>query len=143
MHAVLSAGGRLPGTKCRGIGSTHFHDLNAVHTMSSKINELADELTEDLYEKTRTQLRTFLDETNALLAAGDALNEDRTSTARERLAAFLASAERSVAPPEFQPPVSRAIVQAKGYVMDHPWTAVGIAAGAGLVVSMLLNRRQP
>jgi ElaB/YqjD/DUF883 family membrane-anchored ribosome-binding protein len=27
------------------------------------------------------------------------------------------------------------------YVHDHPWKAVGIAAGVGLILGMLINRR--
>lgn len=64
--------------------------------MSQKINDLADTLSDNLYEKTRAQLNAFLDETNALLAAGDALNEDRTGLAHERLAAFLKSSAAAV-----------------------------------------------
>ncbi|TDV67680.1 ElaB/YqjD/DUF883 family membrane-anchored ribosome-binding protein [Pseudomonas sp. LP_7_YM] len=118
------------------------------------IDNFAETLSDDLYEKTRKQLNTFIDETNALLAAGDALHEDRTSQARERLNRFLkgaslrAAASRGAefATSEFaveQPPLTRAIDGAKGYVRAYPWAAVGAAAGVGLIVSILLNRRQP
>lgn len=110
--------------------------------MSSTIDNVTEKLTEDLYQKTRAQLNAFLDETNALLAAGDALHEDRTNLAHERLTDFLKSADRAALPRHEQPPVTHAIEQAKVYVKANPWMAVGAAAGIGLVVSMLLNRRQ-
>lgn len=30
---------------------------------------------------------------------------------------------------------------ADGYVQDNPWTSVGVAAGIGLVIGMLIGRR--
>lgn len=117
--------------------------------MSKMIDNLTETLSEDLYEKTRAQLNTFINETNALLAAGDALHEDRTGQARDRLIAFLKEAatrgetvsERDFIPE--QPPVTRAISEAKLFVKANPWAAVAAAAGVGLVVSLLLNRREP
>ncbi|WP_062381333.1 DUF883 family protein [Pseudomonas abietaniphila] len=110
--------------------------------MSQKINDLADTLSDNLYEKTRAQLNAFLDETNALLAAGDALNEDRTGLAHERLAAFLKSSAAAVHA-EGEPPVTQVLNDAKRYVKANPWLAVGAAAGVGLLVSVLLNRKHP
>lgn len=111
--------------------------------MSQKINDLADTLSDDLYEKTRAQLNTFLDETNALLAAGDALHEDRTALAHERLAAFLKSSAAAVVHAEGEPPVTRVLNDARRYVTANPWMAVGAAAGVGLLVSLLLKRKHP
>ncbi|WP_296256070.1 MULTISPECIES: DUF883 family protein [unclassified Pseudomonas] len=115
--------------------------------MSKTIDNITETLTNDLYRKTRQQLNTFIDETNALLAAGDELHQDRTSQARERLTAFLKgavlrSAEAVVDASVEQPPLGRAIGDAKAYVKSHPWLAVGAAAGVGLIVSVWLNRRQ-
>ncbi|WP_296187248.1 glycine zipper domain-containing protein [Pseudomonas sp. UBA1879] len=116
--------------------------------MSKLTDTLTETLSEDLYAKTRAQLNTFINETNALLAAGDALHEDRTNVARDRLVAFLKEAalrgesvtEGDVLP--IEPPVTRALNEAKGFVRANPWAAVATAAGVGLVVSLLLNRRQ-
>lgn len=101
-------------------------------------------LTDDLYEKTRSELNAFLKETDALLKAGDAVNEDRTDVARSRLRAFLDSASKSVTSegPLVEHGVP-AFEKAKAYVKEKPWHAVAAAAGVGLVVSILLNRRQP
>lgn len=128
------------GTNRFTLWSTSFDILNPVFLMSQKINDLADTLSDDLYERTRAQLNAFLDETNALLAAGDALNEDRTALAHERLAAFLKSSATSAFHVEGEPPVTRVLNDARHYVTTHPWMAVGAAAGVGLLVSMLLKR---
>jgi ElaB/YqjD/DUF883 family membrane-anchored ribosome-binding protein len=106
--------------------------------MSSKI---IDSLSEDLYQKTREELDTFLNETDELLAAGDALNEDRTAQAEARLAAFLRGATTSVMSEDTQATARESFFKAKTYVQDHPWHAVGIAAGVGLLVSVWLKRR--
>lgn len=109
--------------------------------MTQMIKDMSESLSDDLYEKTRAQLNTFIDETNALLAAGDVLREDRTTLARERLTAFLARVEETSAQPAAVPPVTRAVSSARNYVKANPWVAVGAAAGVGIVVSLLLNRR--
>ncbi|WP_346830619.1 hypothetical protein ABDX87_26880 [Pseudomonas abietaniphila] len=111
--------------------------------MNQTINNLTDTLSDNLYEKTRAQLNTFLDETNALLAAGDALNEDRTALARERLAAFLKGSAEAAVHVEGQPPVTRVLNDARHYVKANPWIALGAAAGVGLLVSLLLKRNHP
>lgn len=109
--------------------------------MTQMIREMSESLTDDLYERTRAQLNTFIDETNALLAAGDMLHEDRTALARERLTEFLKQAETDYASPTVVPPVTRVLSNARSYVKANPWVAVGAAAGVGILVSLLLNRR--
>ncbi len=109
--------------------------------MSQLINNLTETLSDDLYEKTRAQLNAFLNETNALLATGDVLHEDRTALARERLAEFLKGAQLSALQIGGPPPVTRALNQVKSHVASHPWVAVGAAASLGLLVSWWLNRK--
>lgn len=111
------------------------------------INDLSETLKDDLYEKTRAQLNAFIEETNALLAAGDALHEDRTAVARARLTEFLnggavSALEVDAAQALEEPPVTRALLKAKNLVQSNPWAAVGAAAAIGLGVSLLLKRRQ-
>jgi ElaB/YqjD/DUF883 family membrane-anchored ribosome-binding protein len=104
--------------------------------------DITKNLTDDLYDKTRSELRTFLNETDALLRAGDAINEDRTSQARQRLGAFLDRAADTVTSYDTVVDHStQAFSSAKAYVKANPWQAVAVAAGAGLLVSLLLNRR--
>jgi len=109
--------------------------------MTQMIKDMSESLSDDLYEKTRAQLNTFIDETNALLAAGDVMHEDRTALARERLTEFLKRAEAASAAPAVVPPVTRAMASARSYVRANPWVAVGAAAGIGVLVSLLFNRR--
>jgi len=108
--------------------------------MTQMLNNVAETLNEDLYQKTRAQLNTFLDETNALLAAGDALQEDRTALARERLAAFLAGTSTPELRIAAQPPLTRVMEDTRKFVKANPWAAVGAAAGVGLILSLLLIR---
>ena len=120
--------------------STGFDGLNPVDAMTQMLNNVAETLNEDLYQKTRAQLNTFLDETNALLAAGDALQEDRTALARERLAAFLAGTSTPELRIAAQPPLTRVMEDTRKFVKANPWAAVGAAAGVGLILSLLLIR---
>lgn len=136
-----AAQGQLLGTNRSRARSTHFDNPNPVPIMTPIVSDISATLREDLYEKTRAQLNRFLDETNALLAAGDALREDRTEQARERLAAFLEGVDVSVQPVEAPPPLTRAVGQAQGWVVSRPWAAVGAAAGVGLLLSLLLLRK--
>lgn len=106
------------------------------------ISGVSESLRDDLYQKTRDQLNLFIDETNALLAAGDALHEDRTALARERLAEFLKRSDVSASEaPEPIPPVTRALDSTREYVQANPWAAVGAAVGLGIIASVLLNRK--
>jgi ElaB/YqjD/DUF883 family membrane-anchored ribosome-binding protein len=107
-------------------------------------SDIPKKLTDDLYDKTRSELDTFLKETDALLKAGDAVGEDRANLARDRFSAFLDSAAESLT--VHDGPLDRsseALSKAKAYVKSNPWQAVGVAAGVGLLVSILLKRRQP
>lgn len=122
---------------------------DTVSPMSKTIDNLSETLNDDLHKKTRKELNAFVDETNALLAAGDAVHEDRTHEAEERLDTFLKRAavvEVEDLPveleAELQPPLAGVISDATGYVQSHPWKAVGAAAGIGFLVSVLLNRKQ-
>lgn len=58
--------------------------------------------------------------------------EQRLATARAELARVQAEAAAHV---------RQAGQAADHYVHQHPWTAVGVAAGAGLVLGLLLSRR--
>jgi len=109
--------------------------------MTHMIKDMSESLSDDLYEKTRAQLNTFIDETNALLAAGDVLREDRTALARERLTEFLKRAEAVSTESAVVPPVTRVVSTARSYVTSNPWVALGAAAGVGILVSLMLNRR--
>jgi len=113
-----------------------------VRAMAHLPSDISETLRDDLYQKTRAQLNAFLDETNALLATGDAIREDRTALARERLTEFLQRSDESAVAVNAEPPLTRVLNDTKAYVVARPWLAVGAAAGVGLVVSLLLMRNQ-
>lgn len=73
--------------------------------------------------------------------AGEKLNE-KVSVARERVQESLVSAKARLAVAE-EAMIERTREAARAtdeYVHENPWRAVGIAAGVGLVVGMLISR---
>lgn len=94
-------------------------------------------------EKLFKDMRAVVEDAESLLAAtasqaGEKVQEVRArakeslAAARERLASIEQGAARK----------ARAAVDGSNeYVHENPWTAVGIAAGAGLLIGLLLSRR--
>jgi ElaB/YqjD/DUF883 family membrane-anchored ribosome-binding protein len=70
--------------------------------------------------------------------AGDSYNEAR---ARLEQSLKAARAELEVLEKAMLDGTRRAARATDGYVHDHPWEAVGIAAGVGLLLGMLISRR--
>jgi len=97
-------------------------------------------------EKLMQDLRLVVADAEELLKltasqAGEKMNE-KMSVARERIQESLVSAKARLAVAE-EAVVENAKLAAKAtdeYVHDNPWKAVGIAAGAGLLVGMLISR---
>lgn len=75
------------------------------------------------------------------LTAGQA--GDKAAALRQRIERRLASARDQLAGLQSQAAteVRLAGKAADTYVRDNPWTAVGIAAGVGVVLGLLLGRR--
>ena len=104
-------------------------------TMNESVGVTKDKLFKDM--------QAVVDDAESLLAAtasqaGEKVQEVRARTreslaaARERLSAIEKGARQK----------ARAAVDGSNeYVHENPWTAVGIAAGAGLLVGFLLSRR--
>lgn len=97
-------------------------------------------------EKLMQDLRVVVADAEELLRAtagqaGEKVSE-KVSSARERIQESLATAKvRLIAAEEAV--VARTKQAAKAtddYVHENPWKAVGIAAGVGLVVGMLVSR---
>jgi ElaB/YqjD/DUF883 family membrane-anchored ribosome-binding protein len=94
-------------------------------------------------DKLTQEMRSLVNDAEEMLKAASKTGGEQLSSARERLErsvsiakAELASAERAL--------LERARETARHtdeYVHDHPWTAVGVAAGVGLLVGLLLARR--
>jgi ElaB/YqjD/DUF883 family membrane-anchored ribosome-binding protein len=94
-------------------------------------------------EKLVADLKVVVADAEELLRATASQAGEKVSAARERIQASLAAAKVKLSDAE------RALLEktketAKAtdeFVHDHPWKAVGIAAGAGLLLGILISRR--
>ena len=111
--------------------------------MSTNTNIVAGEVSK---EKLMQDLHVVVADAEELLKmtasqAGEKMSE-KVSVARERIQESLVSAKARLAVAE-EAVVENAKQAARAtdeYVHDNPWRAVGIAAGVGLVVGMLISR---
>lgn len=101
------------------------------------------EFAEVTKDKLVADMRVVIADAEELLKATASAAGEKVSAARLRMEDSLRSAKVKVA--EAQEVVSdkaRAAARATDdYVHANPWRAVGIAAGIGLVVGMLISRR--
>lgn len=101
------------------------------------------ELTTAQKDKLMADLKQVMIDAEALLAATSDDASAGMAQLRERVADTLLKAKDGLL--DAQEAVSeRARAAAKAtdhYVHDHPWKAVGIAAGVGLLLGMLISRR--
>ena len=104
--------------------------------------ELSDEKNEVSKEKLMEDLRVVVSDAEELLRATASQAGEKVSAARERIQDNLAAAKEHLA--AAQQHVAAKTKQAARvtdeYVHENPWKAVGIAAGAGLIVGMLISR---
>jgi ElaB/YqjD/DUF883 family membrane-anchored ribosome-binding protein len=94
-------------------------------------------------EKLVADLKVVVSDAEELLRATASQAGEKVSAARERIQASLASAKIKLNDAE-RAALEKAKEAAKAtddYVHDHPWHAVGIAAGIGLVLGLLIGRR--
>jgi ElaB/YqjD/DUF883 family membrane-anchored ribosome-binding protein len=94
-------------------------------------------------DKLMADLQLVLADAEALLAAtaGDAT--DSIAELREKVQASLSQARSSLIGAQGQA-VERVRAAAKateGHVRDNPWQSIGVAAGVGLLVGLLIGRR--
>lgn len=91
-----------------------------------------------------TDVKSVLADAEELLRQAASSTGERAAELRERAMTMLKQAKEKAQ--DLQDAVvdgtRRAARATDDYVHDHPWKAVGIAAAAGLVVGLLLNRRQ-
>ncbi len=94
-------------------------------------------------DKLMTDLRTVVADAEELLRATASQAGDKVSDLRGKLQDHLANAKTSLA--EAQAAVvdrAKAVGHATDdYVHDNPWRSVGIAAGIGFIVGLLIGRR--
>jgi len=93
-------------------------------------------------EKLMQDLRVVVSDAEELLRATTGQAGDKVASARERIQSSLAAAKERLATAE-QAAVAKAKQTAKAtdeYVHENPWKSIGIAAGAGLIIGMLISR---
>jgi len=94
-------------------------------------------------EKLMSDLKHVLADAEALLAATADDAGEEVSRLRSRVTATLSQAKTGLIEAQAAV-VDKAKVAAKAtdeYVHDNPWKSIGIAAGAGLLVGLLIGRR--
>jgi ElaB/YqjD/DUF883 family membrane-anchored ribosome-binding protein len=94
-------------------------------------------------DKVMADLRTLIADAEELLRATAGQTGNGASALRDKVSATLERAKISLADTQ-----AEALARAKAagqaadrYVHDNPWTAVGAAAGVGLLIGLLLSRR--
>jgi ElaB/YqjD/DUF883 family membrane-anchored ribosome-binding protein len=93
--------------------------------------------------KLRDDLAAVMRDAEALIRATAGQGGDATSEARARILESLEAAKRRLKDAESRiaEEGAEALRAADDYVKRNPWQAVGLAAGVGLVVGLLLSRR--
>jgi ElaB/YqjD/DUF883 family membrane-anchored ribosome-binding protein len=109
-------------------------------TMTNTSPNLADSVNK---EKLMTDVKTVLSDAEALLKQAASSSGEKAAELRERGMGLLRQAKEKAQ--DLQDAVvtkSKAAARATDdYVHDHPWQAVGVAAGIGLLIGLLLNRK--
>ena len=94
-------------------------------------------------EKLAQDLKIVISDAEELLRATASQAGDKVFAAREKIQDSLRQAKVKLAEVE-DVLIDRGKEAARAtdeYVHDHPWGAVGIAAGVGFVIGMLISRR--
>lgn len=94
-------------------------------------------------ERLLRDLKTVVDDAEALLQATAAQTGERVDGIRERAKASLKQAKARLVEAEGEAveQVREAAASADEYVHQNPWQAVGVAAGVGLLLGLLISRR--
>jgi ElaB/YqjD/DUF883 family membrane-anchored ribosome-binding protein len=101
------------------------------------------EFSADHKDKLMSDLRTVISDAEEVLRVTADQASEGTAELRTRMKARLSQAKESLS--QLQ---ANAVARAKAagaatddYVHDHPWKAVGAAAGVGLIIGLLISRR--
>ena len=94
-------------------------------------------------EKLVSDLRVVVADAEELLRATASQAGEKVAAARERIQASLASAKIKLTEAEraLLEKTKEAAKATDEFVHEHPWQAIGIAAGAGLLLGILISRR--
>jgi len=107
--------------------------------MDTKVMNMEGEISK---EKLMQDLRVVVADAEELLRATAGQAGEKVSAARERIQESLSAAKERLAVMQ-ESLVAKTKQAAKAtdeYVHENPWKSVGIAAGVGLVVGMLISR---
>lgn len=109
--------------------------------MNTKFSGVEDEVSK---EKLMQDLRVVVRDAEELLRATAGQAGDKVASARERVQESLAVAkERLIAAEHAVVEKTKQAAKATDeYVHENPWKSVGIAAGVGLIVGMLISRNR-
>jgi ElaB/YqjD/DUF883 family membrane-anchored ribosome-binding protein len=93
-------------------------------------------------EKLMQDLRIVVADAEELLRATASQAGEKASATRERIQEHLKAAKERLEDAEdvLVEKTKAAATATDEYVHDHPWHAVGIAAGVGMIVGMLISR---
>ncbi|OGT03989.1 MAG: hypothetical protein A2Y51_01785 [Gallionellales bacterium RIFCSPLOWO2_02_60_31] len=107
--------------------------------MNAKLANVENEVSK---EKLMQDLRVVVADAEELLRATAGQAGEKVSAARERIQENLAAAKQrlAVAQDAVAARTKEAAKVTDEYVHENPWKAVGIAAGVGLVIGMLISR---
>jgi len=94
-------------------------------------------------DKLVADLKVLLADAEELLRATASQAGEKVAAARERMQASLASTRARLVDAEraLLETGRRAARATDAYVQDHPWQAVGVAAGIGFLLGLLIGRR--
>ena len=94
-------------------------------------------------EKLVSDLKVVVADAEELLRATASQAGEKVAAARERIQASLAAAKVKLTEAEraLLEKTKEAAKATDEFVHEHPWKAVGIAAGAGLLLGILISRR--
>ena len=94
-------------------------------------------------DKLMKDLRLVMQDAEELLLATAGQAGEKVASARARAEVSIRAARDALAEAgeEAVERTREAVESADEYVHENPWTAIGIAAGVGLVVGLLLSRK--
>ena len=94
-------------------------------------------------ERLVADLRAVVQDAEALLEATSAESGDKIESLRARIEQSMRQARERIeqAEGEAVEHARKAAQTAESFVQDKPWQSLGVAAGAGLLLGLLINRR--
>lgn len=104
---------------------------------------MSQEMTPANKEKLVADLKVVVSDAEEILRATAGAAGEKMSDLREKIETRLRDAKLRLADAEAAiiDSAKAAAAATDDYVHDHPWRAVGIAAGAGLLLGILIGRR--